>query len=75
MGPIGYRLGSGTWRDSWQVPNRAAALGALFFLGYAAKAMLLNAPRPQMPPAWILATAGLALASWPLAVARSRQVP
>jgi hypothetical protein len=63
FGLAGYRLASGTWRGSWQVPHRATALGALFFLGYVARTML-NAPRPQLPALWMLAIAAMALVSW-----------
>jgi hypothetical protein len=63
LGLVGYRLASGTWVGSLQVPHRATALAGLLFLGYAAKAMLLNVPRPQSPPLWMLTTAVLALLS------------
>lgn len=72
FGTLGYRLACGTWRGSWQVPHRAAALGALVFFGYAAKAMLLKTTRPHFPPLWILSTAGLALVSWCVAACRRR---
>ena len=64
LGLVGYRLASGTWVGSLQVPHRSTALAGLLFLGYAAKAMLLNAPRPHSPPLWMLTTAVLALLSW-----------
>lgn len=73
LGPIGYRLASGTWHGSWQVPSRAAALGALLFLGYVIKAMLLSAHRPHPPPGWMWATAGLALVSWCVAACCRRK--
>lgn len=72
LGPVGYRLASGVWRGCWQALHRAAAVGAVFFFGYAAKQMLLNAAHPHLPPLWILATAGLALVSWCMVASRSR---
>jgi hypothetical protein len=67
LGLGGYRLASGTWVGSLQVPHRATALAGLLFLGYAAKTMLFNTTRPQSPPLWMLATAVLALLSWSFA--------
>ena len=64
LGLGGYRLASGTWVGSLQVPQRATALAGLLFLGYAAKTMLFNVPRPHSPPLWMLTTAVLALLSW-----------
>ena len=64
VGLSGYRLVSGSWSGSLQVPHRAAALGGLLFLGYAAKAMLLSKPQPHAPPLWMLAIAGFAVISW-----------
>jgi hypothetical protein len=41
LGLWGYRLASGTWVGSWQIPHRATALAGLLFLGYFVKATLL----------------------------------
>jgi len=70
LGLWGYRLASGTWVGSLQVPHRATAMAGLLFLGYFVRATIVNAPRPQSPPAWILSIAVLALLSWCFAARR-----
>lgn len=64
LGLWGYRLASGTWAGSLQVPHRATALAGLLFLSYFVRAAVLNAPRPHSPPLGILSIAVLALLSW-----------
>jgi hypothetical protein len=70
IGLWGYRLASGTWVGSLQVPHRATAMAGLLFLGYFVRATVVNAPRPQSPPAWIMSIALLALLSWCFAARR-----
>jgi hypothetical protein len=75
LGLGAYRLASGTWVGSLQVPHRAVALGGLLFLGYVAKSILFKMPRPHPPPMLMSVIAGLALLSWCLAARRKRTWP
>jgi hypothetical protein len=43
LGLWGYRLASGTWVGSSQVPHRATALAGLLFLIYFVRAAIVNA--------------------------------
>ena len=59
IGPLGYRLASGTWFGSTQVAHRAAALGGVIFIALTFR-LLMNASSAAIPQSgWLMC--GLAL--------------
>jgi hypothetical protein len=70
----GYRVASGTWAGSLQVPHRAAALAGVLFLGYFVKLSFHIAAASQLPSAWLFSLAVLAIISWLFAACRRRAV-
>lgn len=65
VGLLGYRLATGTWSGSTQIPHRAAALAGIFFLAITCRLYLKTSGPSTTQTGWLLSGFSLvAVATW-----------